>query len=74
MIAGLREYLPASAPEGDTHTLELETDARVRNVLQELGIPDDIPITVLVNRIHAGPDTPLHDGDAVSVLRMISGG
>ena len=70
----MRKYHPDSATGEDTCELTLDKNATVRVLLQELRIPDEVPKTVLVNRLHAKFERQLQDGDVISVLQPVSGG
>jgi len=46
----------------------------VREVVDELRIPDQLLGIVLINDIHAGVDDLLNDNDAVCLMPFIDGG
>ena len=74
LFAGMRTYLPDPGSSTGDFELPVEDDSTVRTVVQKLHIPDEIPKMVLVNRVYAGLDDALKDGDVVSVLQPIAGG
>jgi sulfur carrier protein ThiS len=47
---------------------------RVRQVIDELGIPDQLLGIVLINGQHAGSDDLLREGDVLSLLPLLDGG
>jgi hypothetical protein len=47
---------------------------RVREVVEELAIPDQLLGTVLINGAHAGIDDLLREGDVLSLLPILDGG
>lgn len=55
----VREYPPAT---------------RVREVVEDLQIPDPLFGAVLVNDVHADLERRLHDGDRLCVLPFMDGG
>ena len=74
LLTSMRKYHPVSASGEDTSELTYDENATVQVLLQELRIPDEVPKTVLVNRLHAKFERQLQDGDVVSVLQPVSGG
>jgi molybdopterin converting factor small subunit len=55
-------------------TLNLADGATVAHVLQELGVPEDLPVVISVNEEHAEPITVLHDGDRLALIPAVAGG
>jgi len=70
----MQQYHPAPDSGEDSYDITLGGSATVDTLLKELKIPDDVPKTVLVNRVVADLDKRLKDGDVVSLLKPISGG
>jgi molybdopterin synthase sulfur carrier subunit len=73
LFATLERYLPATA-NGDTAVLDLPAGARVEQAIAELGIPAALPVVAVVNGYETVPDTPLADGDVVTVFPPLAGG
>ena len=73
LLTTMRKYHPVSESE-DTCELTLDKNATVLALLQELRIPNEVPKTVLVNRLHAKFERQLQDGDVISILQPVSGG
>lgn len=73
LYATLSQYLPAGA-ENRKATIEVRDTATVRDVLTQLGIPQDLPNILLVNGRQAPEDTVLKDGEVVSVFPPLAGG
>lgn len=46
----------------------------VREVVEELRIPDRLLGIVLINGVHAGVDELLKDGDVLTLLPLLGGG
>jgi len=74
LLVGMKKFLPKSSAEGDTCELILDDGATVRSVLASLRIPEDMPKTVLINRLRSPLDAKLEHGDTVSVFEPVSGG
>ena len=74
LLTTMRKYHPVSESGEDTCELTLDKNATVEALLQELQIPDEVPKTVLVNRLHAKFERRLQEGDVISVLQPVSGG
>ncbi len=73
LYATLSQYLPAGA-ENRRAIIEVQDAAMVRDVLTQLGIPQDLPNILLVNGRQAPEDTVLKDGEVVSVFPPLAGG
>ena len=46
----------------------------VREVVEDLRIPNPLLGAVLINDVHAGVDSMLHDGDRLCLLPFMDGG
>lgn len=53
---------------------EYPSGTRVREVVDQLRIPDPLLGIVLINDIHAGVEDVLNDGDRLCILPLIDGG
>jgi molybdopterin converting factor small subunit len=73
LYALLAKYLPSNAKD-KTAIMELPEGASVKEILQELKIPEAMPKILLVNGRHAELDKQLAEGDAVSIFPPIAGG
>lgn len=51
-------------------SLRVPSSTVVRNVLEYLKIPDDVPLAVVVNGLHRDRDYELDDLDVLSVFGM----
>jgi len=67
--ASLRQR--ASAP---ALTRQLGGGRSVRELLRDIGVPEQEAAIIIVNGKRARPDTVLSDGDKVSVFPLIGGG
>ncbi|MHC4598442.1 MAG: MoaD/ThiS family protein [Planctomycetota bacterium] len=68
---GIARYMPGEKGEFD---VEIENAEKVGELLARLGVPENAVALVMVNQEKAGLDTPLNDGDVVSLLPLIVGG
>jgi molybdopterin converting factor small subunit len=73
LFATLAAYLPRGAA-GDSVSLEMPAGVRVADVIQVLGIPDDLDCLRVVNGLDAASDHRLTDGDVVSLFPPLAGG
>lgn len=73
LFATLAGYLPDEG-DGQSATLELADDSRVRDVVRSLRIPLDMPFLTMVNGRDARLDQPLTDGDVLSLFPPLAGG
>ena len=73
LFATFRDFLPQPAAQSalGMNVGEHET---VQGLLKTLGVPDDLAKIVLVNGHYASEDTPLTDGDIVSIFPPLIGG
>ncbi len=74
LLGGMQEYLPDEKPSNGDFELTVGSGSTVRAVVEQLRIPEQVPKTVLVNRVYARLDKDLEDGDVVSILQPIAGG
>ena len=73
LYALLAKYLPANA-ENKTATLEVAEGITVKEILNELKIPEAMPKILLVNGRHAELHRALAEGDTLSIFPPIAGG
>jgi molybdopterin converting factor small subunit len=73
LFATLQDYLPRRS---DRFSCKMVWDgqARVKDILSKLNIPDEIPKIILVNGVHGKQDQMLKDGDVVSIFPPVAGG
>ena len=73
LFATLRDYLPEGSGRFSC-SMEMEGQARVKDILERLKIPEEIPKIILVNGIHGKIDQILKEGDVVSIFPPVAGG
>ena len=73
LFATLRDYLPKGSGQFSCR-VEVNSADTVRDVLEKLTIPQDIPKIILVNGVHSNLDRVLKYGDVVSVFPPVAGG
>lgn len=73
LYATLSKYLPPGA-QNRRAVIEVKDGATVREVMNQLGIPPDLPNMLLVNGRQAPEGTVLKDGETVSVFPPLAGG
>jgi len=67
-----QKYLP-DGKQGRV-TLRCREDERIGELLNRLGLPQDVPKIILVNGTQKTLDDVLHDGDMLDVFPPIAGG
>ncbi len=73
LYAMLSQHLPAGAKNRKA-VIEVPDDATAREIMTRLGIPQEHPNILLVNGRQAHGDTPLRDGEALSIFPPLAGG
>lgn len=73
LFATLRDYLPKGSGKFSCK-MEIEGQTRIRDLLERLKIPKEIPKIILVNGIHGKEDQVLKEGDVVSIFPPVAGG
>ncbi len=71
--ANLSRYA-AGASKDDTLTLETAAGSSVADVLRQIGVPDDVETTTLIDGRHAHLGSVVGDGDHLDVFPPMSGG
>lgn len=73
LFATLSKYLPPGA-QNRRAVIEVKDGATVREVMDQLGVPADLPNILLVNGRQAPDQTVLGDGETLSVFPPLAGG
>jgi len=73
LFAIFQHYLPlGSGPY--SCKLRLEIEAQVKDVLNYLNLPNEMPKILLLNGIQCKPDSRLREGDVLSIFPPLGGG
>lgn len=70
-FTGMRRFAPAGGSEFE---VEVDADARVARLLDQLGVPAGTQAIVAVNGERAEKSKPLHDGDTIVLFTLMEGG
>lgn len=73
LFATLRDYLPKGSGKFSCK-MEIDGHTRIKDLIDRLKIPKDIPKIILVNGIHGKEDQIVKDGDVVSIFPPVAGG
>ncbi|HUZ78268.1 MAG TPA: hypothetical protein VMV93_11880 [Chloroflexota bacterium] len=64
----LRSYVPAGRP--GPFSLKVPTRTTVRDILNYLRVPNDVPLAVVINGSHEDRDFRVAEDDVLSVFSM----
>jgi len=73
LYATLSRYLPPGA-ENRRAVIDVGESATAREIMTQLGIPQDYPNILLVNGKQAHPHTVLKDGETLAIFPPLAGG
>jgi len=73
LFATLRDYLPKGSGRFSCK-MEVDGHTRIKDLLDRLKIPKEIPKIILVNGIHGKEDQMVKDGDVISIFPPVAGG
>jgi molybdopterin converting factor small subunit len=73
LFATLRDYLPKGSGRFSCK-MEIDGGTRVKDILDKLRIPEELPKIILINGVHGKVDQPLKEGDVVSIFPPVAGG
>jgi molybdopterin converting factor small subunit len=73
LYATLSRYLPPGSEQRKA-VIEARDGATAREIMLQLGIPQEYPNILQVNGKHANPDTALTEGDTLAILPPLAGG
>ncbi len=74
LLTQLKQYLPHSASTGDVQFLEIDEPATVKDVLERLGIPLDMPKVIMINRRQGTIENELIPLDRLTIFPPVGGG
>ena len=69
----LAQYLPAGAKE-KKFPMTLAEGTTVQNLLNKLGLPEEITKVIVVNGLSANNERKLQEGDVVAIFPPLAGG
>ena len=73
LLATLRKYRP-EMPRAKALSLDVPAGTTVHEVVQQLGIPDNVPLVAMVNSGVCGLDHVLVEGDKLALFPPVAGG
>ena len=73
LYATLSKYLPPGAEQRKA-AIAARDGATAREIMTQLGIPQEHPNILLVNGKQANPDAVLQDGDTLAIFPPLAGG
>jgi sulfur carrier protein ThiS len=73
LFATLKRFMPHKA-KGNSWNISISEGTKVRELLEQLKIPEDVVKLVFLNGIHANGNEILKDGDRVGAFPPIGGG
>ena len=73
LFGTLRDYLPRGSGQFSCE-VEVNSTGTVKDVMEKLEIPAEIPKIILVNGVHSHFDRILKLGDVLSIFPPIAGG
>ena len=73
LYATLSKYLPPGAEQRKA-VIAVRDSATAREIMLQLGIPQEYPNILQVNGKQANPDTVLKEGDTLAIFPPLAGG
>ena len=74
LLTQLKQYLPDPDMAGDTQVLDVKENATIGEVLDELGIPLDMPKVIMLNDKQGKLEDRLKAEDRVTIFPPVGGG
>lgn len=74
LLIQLKQYLPDPDLAGNVRSLEIADPATVKDVLEKMGIPLDMPKVIMLNDRQGAIDDEVVSGDRVTVFPPVGGG
>jgi molybdopterin synthase sulfur carrier subunit len=74
LLTQLKQYLPQPDSGGSVRSLEIAEPATVRDVLEKLRIPHDIPKIIMINERQGSIDDGIAPLDRVTIFPPVGGG
>ena len=73
LIAIYREFLPPGTT-GNTAELDVEDDATIESIMNQLGVPVDDTSVIVLNGLTVPLDTHPSAGDTITAFSAVAGG
>jgi len=73
LFGGLRDHLPEKS-DNRSSFMDLPEETRVKDVLDRLSLPAQVPKIIFINGAKAGEGERLTDGDRLSIFPPMVGG
>ncbi len=74
LLTQLKHYLPHPDSSGCGKFVEIDEPATVKNVLEKLGIPLDMPKVIMINRRQGTINDELAPLDRLTIFPPVGGG
>jgi molybdopterin synthase sulfur carrier subunit len=74
LLIQLKQYLPEPDLAGNSRFLEIAKSATVKDVLEKLGIPLDMPKVIMINERQGAIDDALVPLDRLTIFPPVGGG
>jgi sulfur carrier protein ThiS len=74
LLIQLKQYLPEPELAGSSRLLEIAEPAKVKDVLDKLGIPQDTPKVIMINERQGTIDDDLAPLDRLTIFPPVGGG
>ncbi len=77
LYASLQKLLPAGS-QGHAVSVDIEEKTTLQQLIDQMGIPDDLAFLVMVNGVYIAPEhrnsTYLNEHDVVAIWPKVAGG
>jgi len=74
LLIQLKQYLPEPDLAGSSRFLEIAEPATVKDVLEKLGIPFDMPKVIMINERQGAIDDSVAASDRLTIFPPVGGG
>jgi molybdopterin synthase sulfur carrier subunit len=74
LLIQLKQYLPEPDLAGSSRFLDIAEPATVKDVLEKLGIPLDMPKVIMINERQGAIDDDVAAGDRLTIFPPVGGG
>jgi sulfur-carrier protein len=73
LFANFRDYLPTGSNSFGV-IKSIEGQMTIKELVREMGLPENSPKVIIVNGLHANLDYLLNEGDVISIFPPLAGG